>query len=102
MNSRIDDLIALAALGELSEQESAELDAAVAADPAVAAELDEALASAAALQSSPAEPPPPQLKQSVMDAIAGVPQLPVVEAAPISTPMPTPVSTHVQARRVDR
>ena len=29
MNPRIDDLIALAALGELTEQESAELDAAV-------------------------------------------------------------------------
>ena len=59
MNGRIDDLIALAALGELNEQESAELDAAVAADPAVADELAEALASAAALQSSPVEPPPP-------------------------------------------
>ena len=43
MNSRIDELIALAALGELTTDESAELDAAVAADPAIARELAEAL-----------------------------------------------------------
>ena len=34
MNDRIDELIALAALGELTAHEAAELDAAVAADPA--------------------------------------------------------------------
>ncbi len=80
MNPRIDDLIALAALGELSDQEQRELDAAAAADPVVAAELADALASAAALQSAAAEAPPPGLKMSVMDAIAGLPQDP---------PMPT-------------
>jgi anti-sigma-K factor RskA len=74
MNTRIDDLIALAALGELTEDESAELDAAVHADPAVADELADALASAAELQASWAEPPPSSLKASVLDAIAGTDQ----------------------------
>ena len=76
MNPRIDDLIALAALGELTEQESAELDAAAHADPAVSEELAQALASAAALQASPVEHPPPALRSSVLDAIAGVAQDP--------------------------
>jgi anti-sigma-K factor RskA len=82
VNDRIDDLIALAALGELNAQESAELDAAVASDPRLAEELTTALAGAAALQSWPIESPPPTLKASVMAAIAGVPQEQVAPAAP--------------------
>ena len=51
MNERIDDLIALAALGELTDDESRELDHAVQSDPEVAAELAAALEAAAAVQS---------------------------------------------------
>ncbi len=74
MNERIDDLITLAALGELTADEARELDAAVQADPAVARELDDALAAAAALQSAAPVSPPPTLRASVLDAIAGLPQ----------------------------
>jgi anti-sigma-K factor RskA len=74
MNERIDELIALAALGELTPAEAAELDAAVAADPRLAAELADALTSAAMLQASAVEEPPARLRASVLDAIAGLPQ----------------------------
>lgn len=74
MNERIDDLIALAALGELTADEARELDDAVQADPAVAAELAAALEAAAAVQATVAEEPPPALRASVLDAIAGLPQ----------------------------
>jgi anti-sigma-K factor RskA len=90
MNDRIDDLIALAALGELTDQETVELDAAVAADPHLAAELNDALASAAALQSSPAEHPPPELKTSVMQAITGVAQTSDATSAPPEPGLPAP------------
>lgn len=74
MNPRIDDLIVLATLGELTEQEAQELDRAAQADPIVAADLADALSTAAALQSAATEAPPAALKLSVMDAIAGRPQ----------------------------
>ncbi len=64
-SDRIDELIALAALGELSEADRRELDEAAAADPIVAADLDEALAAAAALQRTHAEQPPAALRDSV-------------------------------------
>lgn len=73
-SDRIDELIALAALGELSAEDERELDALVQADPAIAAEVDEALAAAAALQRSHAEEPPPALRSSVLAAIASTPQ----------------------------
>ncbi|MET0911585.1 MAG: anti-sigma factor, partial [Ilumatobacteraceae bacterium] len=75
MNPRIDDLIALAALGELTADEAAELDAAAEADPTVARELADALDCAAALQTSTADEPPPALRGSVLAAIAGLPQI---------------------------
>jgi anti-sigma-K factor RskA len=74
MNERIDDLIVLATLGELTDDEARELDDAVQADPAVAAELAAALEAAAAVQATVAEEPPPALRASVLDAIAGLPQ----------------------------
>lgn len=74
MNPRIDELIALAALGELTEADSIELDAAVSADPALAVELAEALTSAAAVQTSAAVEPPARLRASVLGAISGVTQ----------------------------
>ncbi len=74
MNPRTDDLIALAALGELTETETAELDAAATSDPDVAAELAAALSAAAALHGSAREVPPATLRASVLGAITGVDQ----------------------------
>lgn len=73
-DERIDELLALAALGELSTADARELDAAIAADPSIAAELDADLAAAAGIQRAAAEPPPIGLKATVLDAIADVEQ----------------------------
>ncbi len=67
--ARIDELLTLAALGELTAAEEAELDAALAADAQLAAELDADAAVAARLQATHAEAPPAGLKASVMAAI---------------------------------
>lgn len=83
---RIDELIALAALGELSESERRELDVAALSDPNVADDLDAALAAAAAIQRPHAEQPRAALRNSVLAAIASTPQ----EEA-VSTPDPPPV-----------
>jgi anti-sigma-K factor RskA len=71
---RIDELIALAALGELSAQEERELDEAVRADESVAAELAEALDTAAAIQRTGGEDPPAGLRDGVLAAIRDTPQ----------------------------
>lgn len=79
-SDRIDELIALASLGELSAEEERELDVATRRDPKLAAELDEALAAAAAIQRPSAEHPPAALRDSVLSAVASTPQEPVVAA----------------------
>lgn len=71
---RIEELIALAALGELSESEERELDEAMRRDPGIAVEVDEALTAAAAMQRMYAEEPPSALRNSVLAAIAATPQ----------------------------
>lgn len=71
---RIDELIALAALGELSPTDERELDAAVRADPTLAAEVDEALATAGAIQGIHAEAPPVGLRANVLAAVASTAQ----------------------------
>ena len=78
-SDRIDELIALAALGELSVEERDELDDAAHRDQGIAAELDEALAAAAAIQRPYAEDPPAALRNSVLAAIASTPQELVVD-----------------------
>jgi anti-sigma-K factor RskA len=99
MNERIDDLIVLATLGELTDDEARELDDAVQADPAVAAELAAALEAAAAVQATVAEEPPPALRASVLDAIAGLPQQAPAGpdalggAAPAARPLAAPAPT---------
>lgn len=72
-DDRIDELIALAALGELSHDEERELERAT-GDPTVAAELAEALDTAALLQAATPEDPPAALRASVLGAIDDVPQ----------------------------
>jgi hypothetical protein len=94
-SDRIDDLIALAALGELSEPERRELDEAAANDPIVAADLDEALAAAAGVQRRLAEDPPPALRASVLAAIASTPQEPSAHR-PAEAPV---VSLHDERQR---
>ncbi|MFN3258647.1 MAG: anti-sigma factor [Ilumatobacter sp.] len=74
MNDRIDELLALAALGELTEAEELELDAALAADATIADELDADLAVAAALQTTQPITPPTTLRDDVLAAIANVEQ----------------------------
>ena len=70
LDNRIDDLLALAALGELSPADEAELDAALLADADLTAEIDADLAVAALLQSTLAVDPPATLKSGVMAAIS--------------------------------
>jgi anti-sigma-K factor RskA len=89
-SDRIDELIALAALGELSESERRELDVAAQSDPSVAEELDAALAAAAALQRPHAEQPPSALRNSVLSAIVSTPQ---ERVAPTEAPASTPVAS---------
>jgi len=74
ISDRIDELIALAALGELSVEDQRELDDAARRDQTVAAELDEALAAAAAIQRQQAEEPPAALRDAVLAAITSIPQ----------------------------
>lgn len=80
-SDRIDELIALAALGELTGEEQLELDDAVRRDAEVAAELDDVLAAAAAIQRPNAEEPPAGLRSSVLAAIASTPQEQAVSSA---------------------
>jgi anti-sigma-K factor RskA len=81
INDRIDELLVLAALGELSEAENDGLDRALAADSELADELAADLAVAARLQSIAAIVPPAAVKQSVMAAIKSVAQ----DAGPAAT-----------------
>ena len=93
-SDRIDELIALATRGELSETERRELDEAAAADPIVATDLDEALESAAALQRQHAEEPPAALRSSVLAAISSTPQ-----AAPVEPDVSPVVSLQAERER---
>lgn len=74
--ARADELLALAALGELTPEQAEKLDAAVAADPELAAELDADLALAARLQSTTTARPPDALRDRVLAAVAETPQDP--------------------------
>lgn len=73
-SDRTDELIALAALGELSSEEERELDDAARADETVAEDLADALATAAAIQLSVVQGPPLGLRDSVLAAIRVTPQ----------------------------
>lgn len=68
-NERIDELLALAVLGELDEDQAAELDAALADDAELSRDLDLDTEVAGILQRTLAEPPPAALKANVMAAI---------------------------------
>lgn len=95
MDPRIDDLIALAALGELDPDGRAELEAAAAADPEVAAEVSAALVAAAAIQSTVRHAPPPHLRAAILNRIDGVDQLP---STAVATPQTTTSTTPARRR----
>lgn len=85
-HDRIDELLALAALGELTDTDEHELDALLADDVEIGRELDADLDTAANLQAHHAEQPPSRLKASVMAAIDNVEQ----ESAPLAEPITQP------------
>ena len=72
---RFDDLVVLAALGELDADGWLELDALTADDPALAAELDEALDTAARLQAPFATEPPAGLRDAVLADLGSIEQV---------------------------
>lgn len=101
---RIDELITLASLGEISDAEQRELDSAAQLDPQVQRELDDALEAAAALQLMHAEAPPAGLRNAVLAAIASTPQEPPIEPTPFvdtmpASPVPPLVSLDAARRR---
>ena len=79
-NERIEELLALAALGELDAAQEAELDRALADDAELAAEFDADQDTVAFLQLGVAEAPPADLRAGVLGAIADVEQEPAVPA----------------------
>ena len=104
ISERIDELITLATLGEISDVEQRELDAAAHLDPQVRSELDDALEAAAAMQSMHAEEAPAGLRSSVLAAIASTPQEPSIEPTPFvdtmpASPVPPLVSLDAERRR---
>ena len=78
------ELLALAAVGALDDEERGALDAAIASRPDLQAELAELEDAAAALGDATAEAPPPGLRGAVMASVEDVAQLPpsVTPAAP--------------------
>jgi len=88
------ELLALEAVGALSDAERAELDAAIEDRPDLRDELESLRAAALTMADAVSEPPPPALRGRVLDAITTVPQesaLPGPETAP-APPAPEPVA----------
>jgi anti-sigma-K factor RskA len=83
------ELLALSAVGALTQEEQMELDAEIADRPDLRAELVELQSIAATMAEAVAEPPPPGLKASVLAAIAETPQVeaerPVAPVVPIDS-----------------
>ena len=83
------ELLALSAVGALSEQEQADLDVALEGRPDLQAELDALQEITTTLADAEASVPPPSLRARLLDTIADTPQLPA--DAPASVPVPAPV-----------
>jgi anti-sigma-K factor RskA len=95
---RLDDLLALAALGELTDAEERELDAALATDADAAEELRADLAIAAELQGIHAETPPLGLRDRVLESITTAAQDPML-SDPMLNERPNQPVTSLDARR---
>jgi anti-sigma-K factor RskA len=79
--------LALLAVGALTDVERTELEDVLRTRPDLQAELADLQAAAAVLADAVPAPPPPALRASILDAIAGTPQLPRTAApAPPSGP----------------
>jgi anti-sigma-K factor RskA len=90
------ELLALEAVGALSEAERAELDVAIEDRPDLRDELESLRAAALTMADAVREPPPPGVRGRVLDAITTVPQEPALSApAPAASPVapaPEPVA----------
>jgi anti-sigma-K factor RskA len=110
--NRIDELIALSTVGELTDAEEQELRAAAMADSRVAAAWREAQDTAADLHSISPVAPRPEVRTRILDAIADAPQLlpeptqlsasatPIASIAPLPAPGPVTSLTDRRRRRV--
>src|SRR5262245_50575809 len=105
-DDQLRELLALEAVGALSETERAELDAAIEDRPDLRAELESLRGAAATMADAVSEPPPSGLRARVLDTIAATPQeSPFPSAAPddIAEPEPgepvAPVVSIAAARR---
>jgi Anti-sigma-K factor rskA, C-terminal len=101
-SERIDELLALAALGELTDADERELVAVAERDREVADEWAQILASAAAIQATGAEEPPVGLRADVLAAIRQTPQESAVahEAASVAqSAVSPPVQLDERRRR---
>jgi hypothetical protein len=86
-DERIDELIALAALGELTAADELELDSLLDEDAELHSEVDDALDTAAALHGAVVEMPPDRLKAAVLGAIAETPQMATPPLASLADPV---------------
>jgi anti-sigma-K factor RskA len=98
------ELLALSAVGALSEQEQADVDAALEGRPDLQAELESLLSITTTLADAEAAAPPPSLRARLLDTIAQTPQLPAAVEAPAPAPAPVeqpiaPVVPITSARR---
>ncbi len=90
-DDQLRELLALEAVGALSEIERAELDAAIEDRPDLRAELESLRGAAATMADAVSEPPPSGLRARVLDTIAATPQeLPLPTAAPEVMAEPEP------------
>ena len=81
-DEQLRELLALEAVGALSETERAELDAAIEDRPDLRAELESLRTAAATMADAVSEPPPSGLRARVLDTIATTPQEPPLPLAP--------------------
>ena len=96
------ELLALEAVGALSDTERAELDDAIEGRPELRAELESLRGAAATMAEAVSEPPPPSLRARVLETIATTPQEPALPSPePTSVPEPplAPVVPITAARR---
>jgi anti-sigma-K factor RskA len=90
-DEQLRELLALEAVGALSDTERAELDAAIEDRPDLRAELESLRGAAATMADAVSEPPPSGLRARLLDTIAATPQEPPLpSAAPPIAPAPEP------------
>jgi anti-sigma-K factor RskA len=98
-DDQLRELLALEAVGALTETERAELDAAIEDRPDLRAELESLRGAAATLADAVSEPPPSQLRARVLDTIAVTPQEPPLPSAERPVAPVAPVVPITAARR---